>query len=462
MFMKLLMVIFYGCFMVSLSADDNNEIVKKGQLIYKSDLQGVVLGKKVHEIKIDAKQFPQWQLKHAAKHGDTVKKGETIAHFEDEALNDEIARLESELELQKLSFSKQQESYNLHLAKMAVDLKKGEIQQAIDTQKSNNYLKTGQDLEKENLQQSLIDAKNGLSYQEEELKQLKKMYGEDQVTDETEELVLRRQVNSIKTYQQMFKNRQYEVNEGINYTIPVNVANAEYALFLADFNNKKVKGEWDVFVVSEKKKLENLEQNLKKLEKNLGELLKDKENFLVMNAPADGVVYFGALQGGKWQVQVDNYEAGQVLAKGATLFHIVENNQYNIQAKTSLEQNLQLDKETSYFAEIPGKGFQKIALKEQKNIPVNGAYSLEFELGENNNFLHGVEVKIQALRKLSGETISLPVSAIKTEELDPTKKFVEVVKDGKAEKKYVQTGLMTQGRVVILDGIEEGMAVKVK
>lgn len=459
--MKLLAVIFYCCFFLSLAADENTEIVKKGQLLYNTELSGIVLGKSVHEIKLAAKEFPQWQLKHANKHGDLVKKGETIAHFEEEALNEEIARQESQLALQKLNFAKQQELYKMNLNRMEVELKKAKLQQTIENQKNETYLKIGRVLEKENIEQILADAKNGLSYQKEELAQLKKMYGEDEVTDETEELVLRRQLDQVNRYEKMLKTRQYEVNEGLNSVLPLNISNAEYAQFIGDFNHKKVQADWEVAILAENKKLEEFELNLKKMEKKLKSLIEDKE-FLVITAPADGVVYFGDLQGGKWQLQADSYEAEQVFQKGVTLFHLVENNQFKIQAKINLEQNLQLNKDTSFFVEIPGKGFQKISLQEQAKIPVNGAYSLTFDLGESEIALHGIEVKIKALRKLSEETISLPISAIKTEELDPAKKFVEVSKDGKVEKRYVQTGLIVQGRVVILGGIEEGMAVKVK
>ena len=445
-----------------LFADDSTVTVKADRFTYKTDLPGIITGSKVQDVKIDAKQCQTWVLKSALKHGASVKKGDVVVSFESSELEEEISDRKRNLDSQKANLLKARKLFEINMKKMELERKKSMLNTEAAVKKSLIYKEKGHELEKINFEQDLVDAKNSLEYQKEELDQLKKMYDEDKITEETEEIVLKRQLNRVESLSKRMKSRELAVEEALNIKLPASLFNADYSKQIALLDDEKNKVEWEVFAVVEKNKLEAAELAYKKAQESFEELKKDKQ-FLSIKSEYDGVVYYGKLSSGKWVNQVGTeYSEGQKFLKGTSLFSVVASESFEFIARVEFSQVANIVKDAGYFVEVSGLGARKLTLSSIATVPNNGVFEAVFKFEDSNGLFHGIGGKARVIRQLGNKVISVPNSAVKAEENDPTKLYVEVVKEGQVSKQYVSTGTESNGKAVILSGLEEGSTVKIK
>ena len=84
----------------------------------------------------------------------------------------------------------------------------------------NFYRKTQLPHKKESAEAALESAKDSLSYVEEELKQLKKMYEADDLTEETEEIILKRAQASVERAKFTLKGAEIRKTRVFNLKYP--------------------------------------------------------------------------------------------------------------------------------------------------------------------------------------------------------------------------------------------------
>ena len=455
--------LFLTVLSLSLVADDSKTIkVKASEFIYKSELPGLVLSADVDQVKIDAAQFQNWTLEEAVSHGVTVKKGDVLAKFKVKPYEESLASKKRSLETQKANLMKARKLFDLNMRKMDVDRKRSLLSAESAKKKALIYKEKGHELAVKSLKQDLVDAKNSLLYQQEELNQLKKMYDEDKITEETEEIVLKRQKNYVESLTKRMKQRELVVEQALNIKLPSDLFNADYNMDNALREEEKNKMEWEVFALTERLKLEGAELAFKKAEENFRKLQEDKK-FLEIKASQDGVVYYGKVLSGKWTNQAGTeYQKGKLFLKGAILFSLVNPNSYKVEAKASYTQVQYLSQESIYYCKVPGAGLKELKLTGKASVPNNNSFKVVLKLSDSKGVFHGTEVKAQHVVKLGDKVISLPSSAIKRDDLNPVKQYVTAVKAGKKEKVYVETGLTYNGKTVITSGLQEGMEVHSK
>ena len=452
--------IFFTALSLTLAAEEAKTFkVEASEFVYKSELPGIILSSNVKAVKIDAKQFQNWKLIEAAVHGAAVKKGDVIARFDAEAFEEEVKAKKRSLDIQKANLQKTQKLFELNMQKMDFDRKRSQLSAEAAKKKALIYKEKGHELAINELKQGLVDAKNSLLYQQEELNQLKKMYDEDKITEETEEIVLKRQKNYVESLSKRLQVRELAVEEALNVKIPGDLFNSEYNKANAIREEEKNKMEWDVFVLTEKLKLEAAELAYAKAEKNFKELLGDKA-FLEIKAEHDGVIYYGKVSAGKWANQAGTeYKKGKVFLKGSSLFSLVDTSAYEFVGNADYTQVQYINDKSVVYSEVPGAGLKSLALKNKASVPNNGSFKVVFKIDSPAGIFHGTSGKAKLVSKLGNKVISVPATSVKRDELNPVKQYVEVNVNGKKDKLIVETGLVHNGKVVIKSGLQEGMEV---
>ena len=450
------------CLSLAAQADDSTVKVKAGTFVYKADLPGLVLSTDSKKIKLSAKQWQNWVLVKAASHGQFVKKGDVLAVFESKDYLEAVESGKRNLETQKANLVKAQKLFEISMKKMDFEKKKAQLAAEAAEKLNLIYKEKGHSQAQANFEQDLIDAKNSLEYQKEELSQLKKMYDEDKITEETEEIVLKRQQNYVKSLTRRMKSRELAVEEAMTVKLPNELFNSEYKKAKAELDAEKIQVEWEIYALTERLKLESQVQSLKKAEENQAELESDKA-FLEIKAENDGLVVYGNVSSGKWTNQSGTeYKKGQSFMKGASLFSLVNPSQFKISARADYTQIQYVDERASFFVDLPGKGVEELSLKSKSSIPNNNVFKVTFDLKDARGVFHGTECKVQVIKVLGKMIISVPQKAVHRDELNPAKTYVNAVKDGKTEKVYVETGITYNGQTVITAGLSEGVEVKTK
>jgi hypothetical protein len=253
-------------------------------------------------LEVDAKAWEDFRLINLAPHGARITKGGVLAGFDtlgiDRKLEDtrrsiaagSLAVAHAEQELKSLV---ETAPHRLEAARRAAQITKEE---------HAYFTATRRKAEEETAHHRLERSKQQLSNQQEELRQLSRMYQTDDLTkdtEETEEIILTRQKDSVISAE--FALRMETLNK--QYTLKV--ALPREALTLADSERDTAlalgSAEKEIPRSIERKKLEleALKTAQAREQQTLADLQLDRK-LCEFKAPADGWFYHGALQNGRW------------------------------------------------------------------------------------------------------------------------------------------------------------------
>ena len=181
-----------------------------------------------------------------------------------------LEKTKASLQKEMISFqrAKKKGAYDLNIFR--ANLKKSEKKFAFFKKKKNNFAKRS-------LDEILKNSKNNLLYQEEELKQLLRVYKEDGLLEDTEEIIITRQKNSVQKAKFNYERAKanYEFNK--DFVEAESIRKLEKDLFYTKNRLYKAKEEWDAWeketlngkIFQLKALIEKSEESLAKAKKNL-------------------------------------------------------------------------------------------------------------------------------------------------------------------------------------------------
>ena len=140
------------------------------------------------------------------------------------------------------------------------------------------FLTVGRDSFIESADFSLQSAKNYLDYQMEELKQLEAMYEADDLTEETEEIVLKRTRNSVESAKFSLERAKLYHDREMSMNLPRTEHERQVAVKQAAIDLEKAKATLPAALESAKLKLSKQRLSLQKSETKLKRLLEDRES----------------------------------------------------------------------------------------------------------------------------------------------------------------------------------------
>ena len=160
------------------------------------------------EISVDTDHWNELKVIQPPKQGVLVKKGEILLRLDQQKLKRQIQNLSHELSI--LEIDRNILQVELKLAENLAPLQLQELK------RSERYVKEDFDrfqnidlpFQKKSMEMNLKRSEDYLLYSQEELNQLKKMYAEDDLTEETEEIILQRAKNDVAYMQFYLENAQ--------------------------------------------------------------------------------------------------------------------------------------------------------------------------------------------------------------------------------------------------------------
>lgn len=417
-------------------------------------------------IRLDAKEWVAFDLAHITAHGTKVKAGDVLFRFE----NDDFAKkLHDAREAMKarglaidqaeLDFKSLQETTPIKLEALR--------RAALHAKEELDYFtETRRAADEEGAAQRLLRSEQVLANQREELSQLTKMYEADDLTEETEEIILERQRAAV--------------------------AAAEFALRMEILNNERT---LKVLIPREAEKLVDAERaaahDLAKAEEELpraleikrGELaaaktaaarektalanLEADQALLEIKAPADGWFYHGVIEDGRWTVG----EIAKLLVVGGRL-PVKRPVATFIPASSSLGLVAFLDEQAARSLSAGLSGTAMLAGREDLEIPVtltslatvpgpDNKYRADLEATWPKGFsaAPGTTVEVRTVSYRQENAVSLPTKALSFGAGGWT---VEIkLADGKTEHRKVKRGRVSGEATEILSGVEPGQVVLV-
>ena len=418
---------------------------------------------------IDTQNWTDIRVSSPPIHGKVVKKGEVIMELDMEKILNHLQFLSHDLNI--LDLNKEILLAEIKLAEELAPLEKAELDRFEKYVKEdyNRYNSIYLPFDKKSAAMSLKSSEQYLAYAAEELNQLKKMYEADDLTEETEEIILQRAQYQYERAKFSYEAAKIRNEEAIKFQLPRGKTATD-----SNFNREKLS-------LQTLRKIKPAELNRKKLEGrkiteerkqfaiNKSKIEKDLKIMQSIKSPSNGVLFWGTFDRGKWS---GGNSLKPKLRKGGVLKPFEEfatiSPSKRIRARLNLpEKNLHqvsIGHEANLTLTSADESKLPSSIKSISKTPVlPGTYDLTADIIVPKGFVPpvpGSACTLECVTYLRKDAITLPSSVIHSETDDTESKYIYILnKKGKYQKKAIEVGKKSGDFVEILSGIRMGMKV---
>ncbi len=415
-------------------------------------------------LKIEPKVWTDFKITQIASHGSKAAKGEVLVRFDSEDIDRKIEDTRRELAAGALALA--QAEQDAKILQETAPNKRESVRRAAEIAKQENtyFTEVRRKASEESASQSLKRSEQILSNQREELKQLSKMYEADDITENTEEIILVRQQDAVAAAEFALRMEILDHKRTLEVTLP------REAKTLADserdtaINLKKAEADIPRAVELGKVALEGLKTARQRALESLTELESDRGLFEI-KAVADGVFYHGPIENGRWTT-------GE-LVKGLVLHGKPPVNAAFatfVPGAAKLAWVAFLDEATARSLKPDLAGTATLAGREELELPVkllalseapntSGTYRADFSATWPKELtpVAGTTAQIRVISYQQPSAIAVPSKAL---DFGAAGWTVEVkLADGKTEPRPVKRGRVSGDETEILSGLEVGQVV---
>ncbi len=425
-------------------------------------LDGAFVSENMKQISLWPEQWSTFKIEEVVAHGTKVQEGETLIRFERKDLLESIADLELALHLseQKMIRSEQEIPQNKRtLERQLADAEENLRRVEEDYQR---YKETEREQSIDSAKMRLKSSKFNLDYYRDELEQLEKMYEADDLTEDTEEIILRRQRFRVERAEFYFELSKYNHDKTLRVTIPRRDRDKEESLENSKqrLDGAQTASQVDLNVARYELEKQKKERS-KSLEKHV-QLLADK-SLMTIKSPAAGVVYYGESVDGKWSKLAEMRRKllpGKSVVKGTVLMTVVDPS--SLFFLTKIDEKLLLSIKQRQSAEVQPTvdGSEPLdgTIASISAVPIaDGEFeaTIDFSSGLPDWLVPGMSGKATVVTYQKEDALLVPEKAVHKDELTD-EEYVWVVSDDDVKKMVVKTGKKKGKQVEITSGLTAG------
>jgi multidrug efflux pump subunit AcrA (membrane-fusion protein) len=439
--------------------------VKKESIKIQADLDGVFESENMTELVLRPQEWPALSVLEAVEHGAKVKKGDVLVKLDAEKIDRTIDDLRAEMKLGEISLKQAEEQLDLLEKTTPWDLEAGERNQRIAEEDRKYYQEIGKPLTLKGIELNEKFSQQGLDYEKEELDQLEKMYKADDLVEETEHLVLKRQRDAVERAEWSIHVMKLNHEKQLKYDIPRQDQQLDENFRRAAEQWKKTRVELPMALNRQRLEFERLKIQSARSDERLKKLLADREAMTV-KSPADGFVYYGRCQRGKFNESAalaDILRRGGVIQPNQVFMTVVEPGPLFIRASVAEDALAKIYKGVSGTAVPVGNAELKwdAAVEEVSAVPTTpGAFDARLSVALDKpakQIVPGMTCKVKLMSYSKSDAIVVPPKTVFPDPQNEDEKIVYLLdKNGKAEKQSVKVGKQNDKQVEILKGLNEG------
>jgi len=439
--------------------------VKKAPMKICLSLRGTFEAETMHAISVRLKEWKGLEVLKAVAHGAHVKKGETLVQFDTEGIDRVIADLRADQQIAALQFKQAESNLRLLEASTPLELAAAERSKRIADEDLIRFLGIDRPLAEKAEDFMLKMSQNMLQYEEEELRQLEKMYQADDLTEETEEIILKRQRDTVERAKFSLEIARILHEQAIKVQLPRTEEIRKENMRREALDLDRAKSTLPVALEQQRLELEKLKMQQSRNQQRLQRLLADRDAMKVV-APAEGVVFYGRFVRGDWNGAnnaADDLHPGGDVNAGQVFMTSVEMRPLIIRA-TVAERDLQWMhvglQGTVVATAYPELKLSAVLSKINAIPSIDGKFEALFRVELDKQaaaLVPEMTCTIRLVPYLNKEALTIPASALFTDELDDQKHYVYLLaNDGKPKKQPVTAGKKSDDRVEIVQGLAAG------
>ena len=428
-------------------------------------LDGVFLPDKVHLLKIDPKVWADFTIKEVAEQGSGLKKGQPVVVLDTKGIDRQLADNVDAISLRKMTLAmaeldlanlEKTTPWRLEAAEMAYNRAKDD---------HTYFVETGRPLQEESTQRTLQSSERYLESATEELKQLLKMYKEDDLTEETEEIILKRQRYAVESAEFRLKSAKLSTKRSLEVTIPRSAIDQERALKEAEVLWKTARENIPTALQQKRLEVKKLRVEDNRADEKEADLKADRAQMEVV-APVDGLVYHGEINHGRWNpVAAAKFMkvGGKVPPRVVLATVIPAGAAMQLDGFVDETAISRLSKGQKGYAAPVSSPRSRVAVEVTKvsaHPAVDGKYHVSMKVSgvDGLHLVPGMKGKIKITTGDEGDSLVIPANALR-EEGDGSYSVKVKGEDGKVSSVPVAVGAESNGQIVVLSGLKEGQIV---
>lgn len=292
-------------------------------------ISGVFEAAASQEFSADTEHTTSLKIKRIVSHGAKIREGQNIVWFDTEDIDKKIEQAEIDLRLSKLSLEDADFSHQQFLATQKIDREAARRARKEAQQDYDNFVQTDRDHQIVSAEFQLKSSQASLENSLEELEQLQQMYEEDDLTEKSEEIVLKRAKQDVEYAQFRLDGTKIQSDRSINQSIPRSKAKQEESLARAELTFQTAIRDFASARQKREIELERKRDKFKDEQEKLTELKAERKRF-VLTAPFQGIVLHGELTRGKLGDKPSTFEPGTKVAAEKVVATIVNPEQLRI------------------------------------------------------------------------------------------------------------------------------------
>ena len=444
--------------------------VEKGPFKIEVVLTGVFDAERLTEVSIRPKA---WALplvvERAVELGTPVKKGEILVEFDREKIDKAIQDTEVENTLGDLALKQAEEELPIIDKGLPVDLTAAEHAKTHADEDLKKFLEIDRPQIERNAQFKVKRSVESLEYSKEELRQLEKMYRSKDLTEETEEIILRRQRFEVEVGEFFLKEAELQRNQALKVELPRQEQRVRESALKLTIELEKARALLPLNLNQKRLTLAKLKHDQVKSAEKLADLRRDRDEMTV-HAPADGLVYYGRPERGHWSAAAiaPKLHKGGVIALDEVFITIVALRPIAIRATVD-EKDLHALSQPRELKGIVTPTFdpeQRLPARLTGVLPVPreaGKFEavIAIDIGEDKSPIKpGMACTVKFVPYRKEEALTIPSTAVfEDDSADIITKYVYLAKpdkDGKFPKQWIKTGRTSGGKTEILEGLAAG------
>lgn len=440
--------------------------IEKRPFTIRQTITATALPEELTLLELEAAAWSDYEITRIAPHGSRVSKGDVLVAFDPEKIDQKLHDARHAIETRDHEIA--QAGLELkHLEQTTPHRLEALRRAAGEAREENAYFTTiRRKAEEEAAGQKLKRAEMLLENQREELRQLQKMYAADDLTEETEEIILVRQKDRVEAAEFDFRMQQLASKRSREVLLPreaVQLAEAERdtAIALAKFEEEAPRA-----ITRKKLELETLKTTIAREKESLAKLEADRKQF-EFAAPADGWFYHGAIENGRWSA---GDAAKSLVVHGRPAIRKPFATFIPAAAKLKLVATLKTSAASQLGADVSGVAW--LAGREDAEFPVklthlaaapdpDGQFTAEFsaQWPKDPAVAPATGVCISLIAYEAPAATVLPLKALESGSSGWT--VAVKLADGKTERRPVKRGRVFNDECEILSGLEPGQVVVV-
>lgn len=442
--------------------------VQAGPILVEVEVSGYFDSSKTAEVSVKPEVWSTLEVQRAVAAGTRVEKDEPLVWLETKELDRQLRDKRMSLEISRLTLEQAIKDLQQLEETQSLDLAAAQRSKQLADEALDYFLKVGRPLSEKSAEYSLRSARINLESAQEELRQLERMYRDDDLTEETEEIILKRTREQVEFSKFNLERTQVRIDRQLKHEIPqehktLTEAAQRQHLSLA-------KSELTLPILAQKKRLEvdkakaefkHASEELKRLEEDRG--------LMVVRSPIAGVVYYGAATRGKWPTQSSmdtlskQLASGGKITSGQVVMTIVQPRPLEILASLE-EKNLHLVTEgISGFVVPTGLPNLHLPAKVQSVSPIPvaaGTFDCQISVKLDNQatrLMPGMACTVKLLAYQNDQALTVPEGAVFSEPTNPNSRFVYLTRKGSdPEKRTVKVGHSSDKNLEITAGLKAG------